>query len=1022
MCLDAIFGSKKKTEVNQTQSQNQTVTPTVMPGFQPGYDWLSSRITGLGEMTPEQMVAALTPEQSGAISGVSSLVNDPTFRNRIMAAIQGAGSGTAGALKTLDGAIPQYWDSSGMGAANGSMASLMGGADPRYAAALAGPGTSALDGNRVDSNIRPDMVSAGMVSPDMISAPGAVSAGMVPTNFAAERVGTSPIGTSDIMGRMSPYIQSVINPAMESLDLQQAMQSSQSRARRAGQRAFGDMGERAALMEQYLQGLQRNEVGSKLYQSGYESAAGLAQADEARALQAASMNQGAGLSAQGLTLQGSQANQQAALTAGLAGKDAELRAMLSNQSTGLQGQLANQQAGMQASLANQGAGLQAAGMNQSGQQMNMQALLNILGMQQSGAGQLAGLSQQGLTTAGGMGLQQQGIYDTRQNNAAQAALSSAGMQGQLSQGNASLMGQLAGQDYGQQLTGLNALMQAGGARYDVNQRTLQAPWTQLSNLASTVYGAPLGQTGSSTGTMSGTTTQTSRPSLFDIGSGMATAISGMKFKGGGRVSGYAAGGSVGGDASPYWRRYPQPGYARGGYMGDDEDEPPIPALMPSGRYQLPDYENGRPANSRMAGYDAAGVAALTPEGGGGGVNQDQPVYDPVAATDRNPIRRPWLGGSPQDLIDVPTRREPAALVEGDSEMSPTQMQTIMGVPMRDDRPRSGASSTADLMTNTLSALATPRKRSFADKVSDFMNRDSTVEGFAMFSPAWAAKRDSRDAREALTAKLALELTTANRKRVDDLSMHSDKMALERVKIDREFGGGKFTGQSEFAQTGNVLTDYAIKVQRGEPTTPEEDMRYNYAYSQAAQPKIFNTPDGRTITQPPIDLSQYPKPKGGTAALTPGATGMPGSSVIGTEPMTTVNAAAVAGIEQAKKDINDVKSALFVQKPDGLKLKRAATASGGLPFTDARTARQAIKRAVEVLLRLRTGAAAPENEVEAYTDMYAPSFFDTDDGAAKKISRLDEFYKEVERLTANARSNVALKPSMKYDPATGDFVN
>lgn len=1050
MCLDAIFGSKKKTDT--VQNTQQSVTPTIMSQFQPSYDWLGGQLGNLGKLTPEQMVAALTPEQDEAIGGVSALVRDPTFMNRLTAAINGANSGTSSAISRLDGATPMFGADAGamLGQARGvstsAMDRLLAGIDPSLAASMMGPGAGALDGNRVATDITSQQVQAGNVGAGTVGAER-VSSGMVPTNFSAERVGTSPTDTNSIMSRMSPYIQSVINPSLEALDLQQGMASAQSRARRAGQRAFGDGGERAAMMEQYLQGLQRNQVSSDLYQKGYDSAAALSQADEGRSLQAQMANQGAGLQASGLTLDAARANQDAALRAGMANQGAGLQAALANQSTDMQGQLANQSAGMQAGIANQGAALQAAGMNQAGQGQNLSALMQLLGMGQSGATSLAGLNQQGLSTAGnlgqsqqGLGLQFQGLQDARSNSIADSNYRSAGLQGQLSQGNAALQGNLAGQGMNQMLTNLNALMQAGGVKYDVNQRTLQAPWTQLSNIASTAYGAPLGQ--NSTGTMTGSTTQTSRPSLFDIASGVKqAAMGGMKFKHGGRV-----------------------GYARGG-RPYDEEEPPIPALVPTG-YDTPNplYDADNPANNNMRGFDTGAfkqLAALTDEAGRGAPGQalsaDQPVYDPVAATDRSPIRRPWLGqpvGGGQEEIQVPSLSylrggpddasspEYGDDVASSSALMPAnQMRDIMGVRMRDESPKLSASSPMELMANTISAMASPRKQSFMQKVGEFLNKDSTIDGFAMFSPGWAARRDKRDERAALTSKMAYEMSIAGQKHRDEadkLEIDREKNAIEREKITAQFGGG-LQGQSEFAQIGRILNEYTSKIDKGVATTPDEDRLYNYAYSSAAQPKIFNTPDGRTITAPPIDLSQYPKPKGGSGTRPNGSAPAlggdggsssdggsalpPGGTVLGTEPMTTVNAAATAGIDQAKKDIGDVESILFEKKPDGLKLKRMATASGGLPWSDARTARQSIKRAVEVLLRLRTGAAAPADEVENYTDMYAPSVFDTNEGAITKVKRLKDFYNEVERLTANSRSSGSpgKSPALRFDPAVGDFV-
>lgn len=68
----------------------------------------------------------------------------------------------------------------------------------------------------------------------------------------------------------------------------------------------------------------------------------------------------------------------------------------------------------------------------------------------------------------------------------------------------------------------------------------------------------------------------------------------------------------------------------------------------------------------------------------------------------------------------------------------------------------------------------------------------------------------------------------------------------------------------------------------------------------------------------------------------------------------------------------------------------ANASVGTPFTKGREIRQTVKRTVEQVLRIATGAAAPDSEVKNYTDMYSPQIGDTKEMINNKLKALNDF--------------------------------
>lgn len=128
-------------------------------------------------------------------------------------------------------------------------------------------------------------------------------------------------------------------------------------------------------------------------------------------------------------------------------------------------------------------------------------------------------------------------------------------------------------------------------------------------------------------------------------------------------------------------------------------------------------------------------------------------------------------------------------------------------------------------------------------------------------------------------------------------------------------------------------------------------------------------------------------------LTKGVMPIPGGSKdTSAQPRSTAEASAISNAYQAAEDLKTAKDILF---KDG-KFDRAAAATGiggGVPNTKGRTARQAIRRAVEVLLRARTGAAAPQQEVDSYVEMYSPSALDNDEQAALKMQRAEQFFSD-----------------------------
>jgi len=129
------------------------------------------------------------------------------------------------------------------------------------------------------------------------------------------------------------------------------------------------------------------------------------------------------------------------------------------------------------------------------------------------------------------------------------------------------------------------------------------------------------------------------------------------------------------------------------------------------------------------------------------------------------------------------------------------------------------------------------------------------------------------------------------------------------------------------------------------------------------------------------------------------------------PRSTTETTDIANAESALKDLEIAKKKLFSnlgpngeltwQGPDGT--PQTATIDrwdaftsdvpliGSIPGTEGRDARQAVQRTVEILLRARSGAATPPEEIRKYVEMFAPSPLDSNEAAIRKIQALQDFY-------------------------------
>jgi hypothetical protein len=121
-----------------------------------------------------------------------------------------------------------------------------------------------------------------------------------------------------------------------------------------------------------------------------------------------------------------------------------------------------------------------------------------------------------------------------------------------------------------------------------------------------------------------------------------------------------------------------------------------------------------------------------------------------------------------------------------------------------------------------------------------------------------------------------------------------------------------------------------------------------------------------------------------------------------EGLTPENAGKVAMSQQAVAGVDTVRGIIFDK--DG-KINRAMVMQMNLPIvsgmpgnSQARIARTAIRNAVEAKLRIETGAAATESEVERTLARFLPTLADTNESAKFKLDELQKFFRNALSMT------------------------
>lgn len=227
--------------------------------------------------------------------------------------------------------------------------------------------------------------------------------------------------------------------------------------------------------------------------------------------------------------------------------------------------------------------------------------------------------------------------------------------------------------------------------------------------------------------------------------------------------------------------------------------------------------------------------------------------------------------------------------------------------------------------------------------------------------------------------------------------------------------GFFEGTGIRAQGFNTLIQAQQLVRDGQPLPPDLRDAVNLIASEFSTPRIQQLPDGSAVMQPPMDLSQFrgviDAARGGQPGQQPGQqpSAQPGvGPTVRRKPVAPATAGALQSAKQGLADVLDARRTLFSGVgedgafTDETDLNRADVATGafGVPGSQGRAAEISTRRAIEVILRARSGAAVPPDEVDNYMTLYGVSLFDDVDTAKRKSVALEEFFKQTMDLMNN----------------------
>ena len=250
----------------------------------------------------------------------------------------------------------------------------------------------------------------------------------------------------------------------------------------------------------------------------------------------------------------------------------------------------------------------------------------------------------------------------------------------------------------------------------------------------------------------------------------------------------------------------------------------------------------------------------------------------------------------------------------------------------------------------------------------------------------------------------------------------ERVAKERATVAAQLGRAGKGGTGKERMRDQVLR-VAQALSQGSSVSPNDLAELVFNIRELRKDKTTTLPDGRQVKEPGVNMMEIIRQTYGDQVYSAILSRLTGDSSTTTiidpdkeQPKQDVNtilfgdkelnivsekdltAPQATAIANARSAISNLKIAYDYFMEDNLnatefrfRLSPLSNVSGS-----KRTANSALRRALEILLRLRTGAAAPQSEVDNYMNMYAPSIFDTKRNVKIKFDDMMAFFQNIQK--------------------------
>ena len=248
----------------------------------------------------------------------------------------------------------------------------------------------------------------------------------------------------------------------------------------------------------------------------------------------------------------------------------------------------------------------------------------------------------------------------------------------------------------------------------------------------------------------------------------------------------------------------------------------------------------------------------------------------------------------------------------------------------------------------------------------------------------------------------------------------ERVAKERATVAAQLGRAGKGGTGKERMRDQVLR-VARALSQGLSLSPNDYAELVFNIRELRKDKTTTLPDGRQVKEPGVNMMEIIRQTYGDQVYNAILSRLTGDSSTTTiidpdkeQPKQDVNtilfgdkelnivsekdltAPQATAIANARSAISNLKIAYDYFMADNLSASEFRIRLGSPNLGEKRTAISALRRALEILLRLRTGAAAPQSEVDNYMNMYAPSIFDTKRNVKIKFDDMMAFFQNIQK--------------------------